>query len=135
MAARHSTATLIWIAALAALLGFGAGFAVARSMNDPDAGEIPCPPCKILKTAAGKCSLVGRIHPDWKGGPVYLMPPLVGEDDPLVSFDPGECFSEPVNCPGTATPKLLSWPMSSPRDFDIEVCEEGACSPVIEGCS
>lgn len=93
---------LVVVAFLAALFGFAAGFQLARMFPEgPEAPELPCPTCRIEREQNSDiCRLVGQINPAWPLSKSPLVRMSLSPADGKELFQPGDCFSIPISCPG-----------------------------------
>jgi hypothetical protein len=133
----HTTATLVAVAIIAAALGFVAGFLLAKKIYQPEAGHIPCPPCKVVVNTAvspTECRLVGRIDDNWMGGPVSVSAPTVvyGSNDLKSSYGPGDCLDiKMASCPEAGT--NVSFTKVNNVSVENPLCHGPSC-PAIAGC-
>jgi hypothetical protein len=133
-----STTAMVATALLAGAVGFGLGFEVGRHYGD-HAGQIPCPPCKILENNVRgengalktSCTLVGKIDDGWGGGEITVQWPTAMHPSDDRTFGRTECFSvELASCPENGSDVWFNQggvPVINPLCF-------GADCPKVVGC-
>lgn len=133
-----STGTWIVILIVVAGLSFYVGYRVGQV----EAGQIPCPPCKIaVNTIRGPsdgetkvCRLVGKIDREWSAGQVSILGSLAPPMGSPQTFVQDICIDHPVKCPEPGmTPELIFRMGSSNLAVANPVCVGPDC-PKVVGC-
>ncbi len=102
-----STSTVVTAFVIGAVVGGAIGFLLGRATIDK--GEVPCPPCNIVKQNDGGrqvCRLIGQIADDWSGGPITLAAEMLPPGATSPTYTQSSCVDIVVSCAEAAKPSL-----------------------------